>query len=194
MFVLNLKIKQKRKEMEKIEFEGEIYYLINNKFVDSSFCSVDKSTNEKLCELYYQNMDFGKMSKEQLLEFIKKTKENEQFALTKKACSVALEKFSADENFIKIVLPIQTSCLRSLGMPNLALDVAQKYTDLVPNCDSYALWISVAAACCDQKDFKGAITYLGLAKQKKRGHMFDEESEFSAVEERIKKALNLESL
>ncbi len=179
--------------MEKIEMDGEIYYYLNNRFVDSSFCSVDKNTNEKLCALFYKNMDFNTFSKEKLLDFIKQTKDAEQFLVTKNACAVALEKFVADENFVKLVLPIYTSTLRSIGMPNLALDVAQKYTDLVANCDSFALWISVAAACCDLGQFKDAIMYLNLAKQKKRGHTFDEDSEFAALENRIKKALNVES-
>ena len=180
--------------MEKIELDGEIYYYINNKFVDSTFCSVDKNTNEKLSALFYKNMDFSTFSKEKLLTFIKQTKDAQQFSVAKNACAVALEKFSADENFVKLVLPIYTSVLRNIGMPNLALEVAQKYTDLVPNCDSVALWISVSSACCDVGEFKDAIMYLKLAKQKKRGHVFEEESEFSMLENRIKKALNVDEI
>ncbi len=180
--------------MEKIELDGEIYYYLNNRFVDSSFCSVDKNTLEKLSALFYKNLDFNTFSKEKLLEFIKQNKDAEQLAIAKNACAVGLEKFGADENFVKMVLPIYTSILRGLGMPNLALDVAQKHTDLCPNCDSPALWISVASACLDLKQFKDAMMYLSFAKQKKRGHKFEEESEFSAVENRLKKALGVDEL
>lgn len=179
--------------MEKIELDGEVYYYINNRFVDSTFCAVSKSVNEKLCELFYKNLDFGAFSKEQLLDFVKKSKDAEQFSVAKNACAVGLEKFLQDEMFVRQILPIYTSLLRSLGQPKLAVEMAQKYTDLC-SCDSFALWISVAAASCDVGEFKDAIMFLKLAKQKKRSHTFEEDSEFSFVENRIKKALNVDEI
>lgn len=179
--------------MEKIELNGEIYYYINNRFVDSTFCSVDKTTNEKLSEIYFKNIDLNLFSKEQLLDFIKKTKDAEQFATTKTGCKVGLQKFGRDENFVKIILPILTSTLRNLNQPRLAIEVAQKYTDLL-KCDSSALWLSVASCSCDIGEFKDALNFLKLAKQKSRTHSFEEESEFSLVENRIKKALDIDEI
>lgn len=179
--------------MEKIEFEGQIFYVVGNKFVDSSFCAVDKNTNEKLCELFFKNTNLSNFSKEQLLKFITEQKQAEQFSMVKNACVIGLEKFSADENFVKQILPTFASTLRHLGQPRLALDAIQKHTDLC-NCSSPALWISAAAAACDLFEFKDAIMFLKLAKQEKRGHNFEEDSEFSAVENRIKKALDVDEI
>ena len=153
--------------MEKIELDGEIYYFVNNSFVDSSFCRVPDEIQRKLSQIHFKQFDYKSYKKEELLSFLKALKESEQFSKAKEVAEYALETFKDDEGVVKTVLPIMTSVLRHLHQSSLAISVAQKYTDLY-KCDSSALWTSIASAYCDVGEFKEALTFIKLAIKKQR--------------------------
>ncbi len=153
--------------MEKIELDGEIYYYINNSFVDSTFCRVPDEIQKKLSEIHFKKFDYKQYKKEELLSFLKALKESGQHIKAKEVGEFILDQYHDDQNLVKLVLPILTSVLRSLHQSALAISIAQKYTDLY-KCDSSALWTSVSAAFCDVGEFSQALEFLKLAIKKQR--------------------------
>ena len=188
--------------MEKIELDGEIYYFVNNSFVDSSFCRVPDEIQRKLSQIHFKQFDYKSYKKEELLSFLKALKESEQFSKAKEVAEYALETFKDDEGVVKTVLPIMTSVLRHLHQSSLAISVAQKYTDLY-KCDSSALWTSIASAYCDVGEFKEALTFIKLAIKKQRGTRmpsFEQKEvikriarELSMGEDEIEKIINVKN-
>lgn len=176
--------------MEKIELDGEIYYFINNSFVDSSFCRVPDEIQRKLSQIHFKQFDYKSYKKEELLSFLKALKESEQFIKAKEVAEFALQTYCDDQMLVKQVLPIITSVYRHLHQSALAISVAQKYTDLY-KCDSSALWTSIAAAYCDVGEFKEALTFIKLAIRKQRGTRMPS-FEQKEVLKRIAKELNMD--
>lgn len=175
--------------MEKIELDGEVYYFINNKFVDSMFCAVPDEIAKKLSYKFFKKYDYENYSKEEILEFVKNLKTGEQYQKTKEVCEYALSKFGEDESFVKTILPITVSTYRALHQSHLAISVAQKYTDLF-KCDSSALWTSVAAAYCDVGEYKQSLTFIKLAVKKQRQTRLPS-FELKEVIKRVAKSLNM---
>ena len=176
--------------MEKIELDGEVYYFVNNSFVDSSFCRVPDEIQKKLSQIHFKQFDYRSYKKDELISFLKALKESEQHIKAKEVAEFALNAYKDDEGVIKLVLPIITSVYRHLHQSSLAISVAQKYTDLY-KCDSSALWTSIAAAYCDVGEFKQALTFLKLAIKKQRGTRMPS-FEQKEVLKRIAKELNMD--
>lgn len=176
--------------MEKIELDGEIYYFVNNSFVDSSFCRVPEEVQRKLSQIHFQKFDYKTYKKEDLISFLKALKESEQYLKAKEVGEFALQAYQDDQSVIKLVLPIITSVYRHLHQSALAISVAQKYTDLY-KCDSPALWTSIAAAYCDVGEHREALTFLTLAIKKQRGTRMPS-FEQKEVIKRIAKELNMD--
>lgn len=175
--------------MEKIELDGEMYYFINNSFVDSSFCRVPDEIQKKLSQIHFKQFDYKSYKKEELLSFLKGLKESEQYSKAKEVGEYALNIYADDQNFVKMVLPILTSTYRALHQPSLAISVAQKHTDL-QKCDSPALWTSVASAYCDVGEFREALSFVKFAIRKQRGTRMPS-FEQKEVLNRIAKNLNM---
>ncbi|MBR1925483.1 MAG: hypothetical protein IJ837_01345 [Clostridia bacterium] len=175
--------------MEKIEFEGEIYYFLNNTFVDQTFCRVSDELSKKLANNYFKKDDYLALNKDELLEYVKKMKEAEQFSACRDACLYGLKNYENDEEFIKKILPIITSVYRALKQPSLAISVAQNYTDLY-KCDSAPLWTSVSAAFCDVGDYNSCLKFIKLAIKKQR-QTKTPSPELAEVLKRVAKSLNM---
>jgi len=174
--------------MEKIEYEGEIYYFLNNTFVDQTFCRVSDDLAKKLAGMFFKKDDYLALNKDELLEYIKKMKESEQFLICRDACLYGLKQYN-DEEFVKKVLPIITSVYRALKQPSLAISVAQNYTDLY-KCDSAPLWTSVSAAFCDVGDYNSSLKFIKLAIKKQR-QTKTPSPELMEVLKRVAKSLNM---
>ncbi|MGN0812326.1 MAG: hypothetical protein ACI4MQ_02305 [Candidatus Coproplasma sp.] len=171
--------------MEKIEFEGEVYYVNKNVFYDSSFMQVSKEISDKLAAHYLKNKDVSKLNKEQLLEYIKSIKNMEEHALCINTINDGL-KIYKDTSFVKDVLPILTSCYRAIGRPRDAISIAKQYLkDYL--CDSVALFTSMAAAFCDVGEYEEAKKYAGIAYAQQGGGV-GYQNELSLVYARIHKA------
>ena len=166
--------------MQKIEFQGETYYYYNNKFVDTTFIEVNKTLQNQLFEQVFLKTDYKNYNKDELLEFIFKAKENEKYSLTKDACLFGIDNFENHSDFIKVVLPVLTSCYRKLNQPEKAIEIAGVY-EHYKEYRSSALFTSVGAAYCDMQDLDQATKYADMAYAINEGFG----TEISALYERI---------
>ena len=171
--------------MQRIEYNGEIYYYAKGLFVDSSYIEVDKITKDKLAEEVFSKIDYKKLPKDKLIAFIKEVKEAEQFILAKNICLYCLETYKEDVSLIKIVLPILTSCYRLCGQPEEAISVSKKFT-LSSTYESVQFLTSLSAAYCDIKDYKNAKKYAKIAYALQGGGT-GAKTELSLVFRRIEK-------
>lgn len=96
--------------MQKIEYDGEIYYYMKGRFVDSTFIEVDETTKDKLAKIVYSKVDYKTLSKNELVAFAKEVKDTKQYSLAETICLYCLETFKEDAFLIKGILPILTSC------------------------------------------------------------------------------------
>lgn len=173
--------------MEEFIYNNQTYYLINGMFCDELFIAVPEILQVQIATEYFKNKDFKSFSQDDLITFIKTTKDAKAYSVSKLAIEYGFEKFNNDY-FVKITLPIITSIYRLTKQPKLALSVANKFLALY-NCASPALYTSMAAACCDLEDYVLAKKYadIGFAKQGgSKGYM----TELSLVYQRIKKNTN----
>lgn len=174
--------------MEKIEYDGELYYYTGKTFVDSHFMTVEKVKLDELSKIYFGSKDFQNFSKEEIKDYIKSTKNNQQYYLSLKAALYAMDCYQDDASFVFVVLPIVTSIYRSLNQPQNAIDVAKKYLNIC-DCGSSILYTSLAAAYCDLENYELALKNAKLAYAKQGGNM-GYNNELSAVFGRIKKMSN----
>ena len=173
--------------MKIINYDGEKYYCLKGKFLDSSFIEVENNLAKKLFYEMYPNIDYSTLDSEKILEYIKLSKETGLFEETKKACLHILDQRKESEILVKKALPILTSALRNLKNPNEAIRIANPYaTD--PNYVSVALLTSLASAYCDIDDPKSAKKYLARA-QERSGNKGVMDAEVSTVYTRIQKML-----
>ena len=172
--------------MEKIEYEGEIYYFLGDKFVDSSFLDVSENMSKKLFENHFK-INYKTLTEKQALEFLKQAKQMKAYDTCKDICFWILDN-TEDPNMTKKILPILTSTLRALKNPKKAIEIAQEFTDK-QKCDSAALWASVAMAYYDLFDYKNALSFVNLAQRKERKPQ--EDNLIFALEIKIKKALGI---
>lgn len=168
--------------MEKIEFEGEVYYINKNIFYDSCFMQVSKEVSTKLAAHYLKDVDINTLHRDQLLEHIKKLKNMEEYAACVSAIYKGL-KIYQDIPLIKDVLPILTSCYRFMGRPQDAISVAKEYLRDY-ECGSIPLYTSMAAAFCDVGNYEEAKKYAGVAYAQQGGGV-GYKNELSLVYERI---------
>lgn len=171
--------------MQKIEYDGEIYYYMKGRFVDSSYIEVEETTKNKLAELFFLKVDYKSLEKDELIAFVKEVKEAEQFNLAKDICLYCLETYKEDVCLIKNILPIITSCYRMCGQPEKAISVSKEFA-LSFKYESVAFLTSLVAAYCDIKDYENAKRYAKKAYARQGGGT-GEKTELSLVFMRIKK-------
>ena len=170
--------------MEKIEYNGEVYYFINGTFVDSSYVVVPTELSKKIGLIFFAKLEYLGKDKSELLNLIKQTKEN-YCAKCIEICLYAIDKFLfTDKNFVKSIIPILTSCYRTINQPQIAIQYGLYYLkSLGP---SPVLCTSLAAAFCDVKDYKNALKYADKAYAAQGGGV-GYTNELSLVYKRIKK-------
>ena len=175
--------------MKKIEYNGEIYYFYNNKFVDSTFIEVDSQIKKELAKIMFSEQDYKSYNEKELLNFIKETKQAEAFLICKEACLYGLENNDFSFTFKKVILPILTSTLRNLKQASIAIEKCSKYT-LDEKYVSVPLCTSLASAYCDVGDYESAFKYANIAYAIQGGGL-GYKSELSLVYMRIKKESNI---
>ena len=178
--------------MQKIEYDGEIYYFLNGRFVDSSYIEVDKITKTKLAEIVFSKVDYKSLSKDKLIAFLKEVKEAEKFNLAKNICLYCMETYKEDVFLIKIVLPILTSCYRMCGQPEKAISVSKEFM-CSSKYESVPFLTSLSAAYCDIKDYKNARKFAKIAYAQQGGST-GAKTELSLVFMRIKKEAGEENV
>lgn len=171
--------------MQKIELDSETYYENKGKFYNSSFWEVDSVIKNRLLCQILNSADYKNMSQKEIIEFIYKIKETEDFIHCKEICLFALNKFGTDEIFVTKVLPIITSVYRNLKEPEKAIDIAKEQRKKF-KCESVALYTSLAGAYCDIEDYETAKKFANSA-YKCQGGGVGYKNELSLVYARIQK-------
>ena len=169
-----------------IEYEGEVYYLMANKFVDSTYIAVEKNKGIALAKIYFDSVDMSKFNRDEFLDNVRLAKELESYSYAKKACEYGINKFYNDVPLIRSCLPIYTSVCRSLNQPQQAIDFAREYIHN-NRYVSEGLLTSVAAAYCDMEDYTKAKKYADWAYAIQHGSVGF--NELSLVYKRIEKRL-----
>ena len=147
--------------MEKFEYKGNVYYFSNGKFFDEYFIELSQADKNEVSKFYYSQTDIKTLSENKVCELIKSMKDSGSYFDAINTINFAIEKFD-NTTLIKNILPVLTSCYRSIGKPLEAIAVAKKYVAICP-CGSSALFTSVAAAFCDVSDYEKAKKFANRA-------------------------------
>lgn len=144
--------KTEKKKKEQYTLDGEIYYLINGRWVNSHFTSVSKEEMYKLNSLRVKNIDFNNIETSELIKMAQEMKDNEDYIYSKRLFETLFEKCDEKE-VVRSILSRYTSILRNLEQPQEAIDVAEKYISKYGKyVYSPALFTSLAGAYCDLGD------------------------------------------
>ena len=171
--------------MQKIEYNGETYYYINTKFVDSSFIEVNKTIKDKLSDIVFTK-EYKSMGKDELIAYVKEVKESDVYYLASEICEYCVLIYSNDVEVVRTILPIATSCYRKIGRPKDAINLVQQFPKIYHKYGSVALLTSLAAAYCDIGDYINAKKYAKMAYARQGGGT-GAKTELSLVFMRIKK-------
>ncbi len=171
--------------MEKIEFNGETYYTTDDGDVlDEHFITVPKDIFLKIVNKDFSLDNYQNKSSEELLDAIKFYKNHEVFSLAQSLIMFGLKKFGNDICFIRMVLPILTSCYRNLRQPEEAIRVVKQYANSIT--ESPALYVSAAAAYCDIDDTVNARKCANIAYSQLADLSDEYKDEIRKVYQRIK--------
>ncbi len=174
---------------KKIECDGQTYFFDGNRFFDEYFCVLSGIDLKKVSAQYYGDVDYKTMKQNQMLSYIKELNKVGLSYLQKKVILFGMEKFKESKRFLSYVLPMYTSCCRAMNTPK---DAVEKAEELLPLVDaSVPLYTSLAAACCDLKDYEKAVKYAKIAYAKQGGGQ-GYKTELSLVFMRIKRETGVE--
>ena len=141
---------------ETLIMDGETYYLIKGKWVNSHFTAVSKEELYKLNALRVKNINFDDKPLEELIELAQSMKDNDDLIYSKRLFEDLLDKCH-DSTTIRSILPRYTSILRKLQKPDMAIEVADDYLGRFgKSVSSPALHTSLAGAYCDKGDYTEA--------------------------------------
>ena len=169
---------------KKIECDGQTYFFDGNRFFDEYFCVLSGVDLKKVSAQYYGDVDYKTLKQNQMLSYIKELNKVGLSYLQKKVILFGMEKFKTSKRFLSYVLPMYTSCCRAMNTPKDAVEKAEELLTMVDA--SVALYTSLAAACCDLKDYEKAVKYAKIAYAKQGGGQ-GYKTELSLVFMRIKK-------
>ena len=142
--------------------DGEKYYYDKGRWLTSNYMVVPTSKLSRLNKLLIDEEDLSEKTLEQLLEIIDGARKDNNLFLAINAANRALK--IADLRKIRYILPKATSNYRRVGQPKKALDIAEQYlAKCGDDIASSALYTSLAAACCDMKDYVVARAYANKA-------------------------------
>ena len=150
-----------------IEVGGRTYYYNGQYFFDDCFIILQGEELNRVAKQYYTDAPYETMSADEVVALVKGMKGCGLFYETQKILQFALSKFVNDIDFLRTVLPIYTSCCREIGQPEQAIATGEGF---LPICGgTVALYTSLAAACCDVKDYEKAKKYARIAYAKQGG-------------------------
>lgn len=142
------------KNMEKITFENEIYYIKDGKVYDENFSETPLNISTKILDIYYSKIDYTSLSENDLLEYLKNLKTSNYHYRCAEIIEYGLAKFPSSDHYKKIVFPMITSCYRAMSQPQKAIDFWMENKQLFSSSLSVPLLTSLAAAYCDVKNYK----------------------------------------
>lgn len=172
--------------MEKVIFEDQTYYFNKGVIYDDSFLEVPTIISKKILLYYYKEIDYKNLEEYEFLNYLKQLKMSEFYELCLEAINWGLNKFTASYDFYRTVFPIITSCYRSLGQPQKAIDFWMENKYIFASCLSVPLLTSLAAAYCDVGNYELAKKCANKAYAIQGGSL-NYQTELSLVYQRIKK-------
>ena len=175
--------------MEKINYEGELYYIANGKVFDEHFLEVSLDISKKIMSEYYMHIDYKSLNEEEFISFLREVKISEQYNFCIDCIIYGLGKFSNSKNYYGLVFPMLTSCYRAMGKSQQAIEFFKTNNNLLLSVASVALYTSLAAAYCDVGDYAKAREFANRAYAMQGGGT-NHKNELSLVFMRIKKESN----
>lgn len=168
--------------MNSLEYNGISYKHINGFWVDDDGIILPTAMQNKLNSLFARSLDLSSMTVKEIIEFGDEFRDSSSFSLANKCYEHAAK--SASKEALTYLLPRMTSCYRSQGMPQKAIDIltfaSKKYgQDII----SVPMLTSAAAAYCDMSDYKKALKCCNRAYRKSNNNPNEE---LKAVYGRIK--------
>ena len=144
--------KLEKKKREQYTLNGEIYYLIRGRWVNSHFTSVSKEEMYKLNSLRVKDLNFDNIEPSELIKMAQEMKDSEDYIYSKRLFETLFEKCDEKE-VVRSILSRYTSILRNLEQPKEAIEIAEKYISKYGNyVYTPALFTSLAGAYCDLGD------------------------------------------
>ncbi len=170
----------------KISINNQIYYLKNGKISDDTYKVLPEGRALPILYKYYSQIDFRYLESTDLIDYIKATKESKIYNICIEAIEYSLE--NQDGVFIRKVLPIYTSCLRELKMPDRVVEFWENNGKKYAKFASALLYTSLASAYCDLNDYASASKAINRAYAMSGGGS-GHKTEISLVYKRIKKEM-----
>ena len=141
-----------KKKREQYTLDGEIFYLMNGKWVNSHFTSVSKEEMYRLNAIRIKNLNFDNIETSELIKMAQEMKDSEDYIFSKKLFETLFEKCDEKE-VVRSILSRYTSILRKLDQPKEAIEVAEKYIFMYGEyVYTPSLFTSLAGAYCDIGD------------------------------------------
>ncbi len=146
---------------EEVIYEGKKYKRVNGKWVDKNYMVVTH-LQKVLDSLLFQQKSIEKMTTEELIAEADKYKDAGTVHLAIKYYEIALETHTVKVH--KYVLPKLTSCYRTQGQPEKAIELFEHArTQYGQGLISAPLCTSIAAAYCDIHDYVSAKRFADTA-------------------------------
>ena len=171
------------KKREEYMLDGEKYYLIRGRWVDSHNTTVSKEELYKLNELRLRHLNLSSMSTNEIIDLAQSMKDSDDLIYSVKLFDELLKRRN-DAGTVHSILPRYTSILRKLERPKEAIDMFEKYySKFGKSIYSPALFTSLAASYCDLGNWIEARNKANMAKAMSGG---DASLELISVYARIK--------
>ncbi|MCH5350568.1 MAG: hypothetical protein J1F39_01190 [Clostridiales bacterium] len=177
-----------KRQIEKITYKGDTFYLIDGKIVDEHFIVPAESIQAEVATFYLSQINYKFLPIDKAKEFMISAKDNGAYGLAYNAGLYYLEERDLMSHEIRLILPIFISICRKMGKIDQAIEYAEKYIAKSSAYSSPALFTSLAAAYCDKGEYVKARTICNRAYAMQGGGV-GFTNELSLVYKRIEKAL-----
>ncbi len=169
--------------MDFLEYQGKRYERRNGKWVDERRSIVCDNLQKDLNKLFAERLDPNLLSLEECIAEGDKFKNSTSIGLALRFYEAAVMK--ADRRTLAYILPRITSCYRTNGQPQKAINVLSYASKMFgEDMVTPVLLTSAAAAYCDLGDYKRAKKCCDRAWAASNGRAGEE---VSLVYKRIKK-------
>ena len=163
--------RSKDKNMYPYELDGQKYFYNRGKWLYANYISAPLELAGRLNRLLLIKDYLLDKTVEQLLRMLDDLDVSLNMCDAIVVAERALE--IADPEDIKIILPIVIGLYTKTGNPRKAVNTAKRYTDMFKkDVWSYTLFVNVAEAYCDMKDFETAKKFADIAREMAKGNEY----------------------
>ena len=140
--------------MEKITYNNETFYYNKGKVFDESFLVVPSEKASEVLASYYASIDYSNFDEQEMIDFVAEIKNSEQYHTCLNIAFAGFEKYKGSDYYACKVFPIISSCYRSIGQPQKAIDFWMQNKSIYANALTVPLLTSLGAAYLDVRDYK----------------------------------------